>query len=215
MGASGTLRGAARRLLSWACHACARLGNDQAMPRGAHLSLPLRMTSQILRLLLRPYLLSCIAIQACGCCAASMQVVWPSNTVWRPCMAVQAQAPRPRRALLFMSMKWAEAASGMSCHGCLMPCHVAAHALLAQVWTREAAGVRHAALSMMLQRARSAPAAGVRGRMVSSAAPAAGGGSGARRRRPARPPRGPSWKRGALCDASNARVPARLPARQR
>jgi len=67
-----------------------------------------------------------------------------------------------------------------------------------EVWTQEAAGVRHAALPVMLQRGQSAPAAGIRGRMLSSAAPAAGGGDGARRRRPARPPRGPSWRRGAL-----------------
>ncbi len=99
-----------------------------------------------------------------------MQVVWPANTVAQPCMAVQAQGRRPRRALLFMSMRWAVAASGMSCHGCLMPCCVAAHALLAQGWARKPAGLRHVALSMTLQRVRSAHAAGVRGRMLSSAA---------------------------------------------
>ena len=102
----------------------------------------------------------------------------------------------------------------MSCHGRLMPCRIATCALLAQAWTREAAGVRHAALSMMLRCARPAHATGVRGRMLCSAAPAAGG-HGARRRRPARPLGYPSWMRGALSDASNARLPAGLPARQR
>ena len=157
---------------------------------------------------MRPHLLSCIAIEACGCllcrvhagglaskhCGAAVHGCPSTGTEAKARTSFHEHEVGSCR--LRYELPWMLDAM-LRCSTCSAGSEVGA----------ETCGVA-ACCAVHDVAARAVSACGRRPRAHAQLrGPAAGGSSGARRRRPACPPRGPSWRRGALCDASSATPP--------